>query len=296
GRGCARRIRPSRGERISRHRHPAADGADGHRAPAPYIHRAASGRGDRTACRPRAHAHPCALRARRDLRAMSAVFVTATGTDIGKTVITSGVIRWLRGTGRAVHAIKPVVTGFAPDAWRDSDPAALLAALARPIILEEIEGISPWRLKAPLSPDMAARREGRAIPFAEVVEFCRKTLRSHPGTVLIEGIGGVMVPLDEHRTVLDWVSMLRIPSILVTGTYVGTISHTLTSLEVLARRNLDIAAVVVCESESSPASLDETIESISRFADALDVIGIPRLSAGELDHPAFGRIARLISS
>jgi dethiobiotin synthetase len=227
---------------------------------------------------------------------MSAVFVTATGTDIGKTFITTGLIRCLRGTGRAVHAIKPVVTGFAPDAWRDSDPAALLAALARPIILEEIEGISPWRLKAPLSPDMAARREGRTVPFAEVVEFCRKTLRSHSGTVLIEGIGGVMVPLDEHRTVLDWMSVLRVPIILVTGTYLGTISHTLASLEVLARRNLDIAAVAVSESECSPASLDETIESISRFADALDVIGIPRLSTGTSEHPSFARIAAIITN
>jgi dethiobiotin synthetase len=227
---------------------------------------------------------------------MSAVFVTATGTDIGKTFITTGLIRYLRGTGRAVHAIKPVVTGFAADAWRDSDPAALLTALGRSIIPEEIEGISPWRLKAPLSPDMAARCEGRAIPFTEVVEFCRRTLRSHPGTVLIEGIGGVMVPLDEHRTVLDWMSVLRIPIILVTGTYVGTISHTLTSLEVLARRNVDIAAVAVSESEGSPASLDETIESISRFADALDVIGIPRLSAGTPEHPSFARIAAIITS
>src|SRR6516225_8835698 len=227
---------------------------------------------------------------------MSAVFVTATGTDIGKTFITTGLIRYLRATERAVHAIKPIVTGFTPEGYRDSDPGALLVALGRPITLEEIERISPWRLKAPLSPDMAARREGRAIPFKEVVEFCRKTSTSYPGTVLIEGIGGVMVPLDDHHTVLDWMSVLRVPIILVTGTYLGTISHTLASLEVLARRNLDIAAVAVSESEGSAASLDETIESISRFADALDVIGIPRLSAGSFENPGFARIAGLISS
>ena len=225
---------------------------------------------------------------------MSAVFVTATGTDIGKTFITSGLIRYLRGTGRAVHAIKPVVTGFAPDAWKDSDPAALLAALGRPIILEEIEGISPWRLKAPLSPDMAGRREGRAIPFTEVVEFCRKTLRSHPGTVLIEGIGGIMVPLDEHRTVLDWMSMLRIPIILVAGTYVGTISHSLTALEVLVRRNLNVAGVVVSESAGSEAPLADTIATLQRFASSIDVVGLPRLPPGADDTEAFARVAKLI--
>ena len=72
-----------------------------------------------------------------------------------------------------------------------------------------------------------------------------------------------MVPLDDRRTVLDWMSVLRIPIILVAGTYVGTMSHTLTSLEVLVRRNLDIAAVVVSESEGSAASLEETVATVS---------------------------------
>jgi dethiobiotin synthetase len=227
---------------------------------------------------------------------MSAVFVTATGTDIGKTFITTGLIRQLRGAGHAVHAIKPVVTGFDPGAWQSSDPAALLAALARPITLQEVDRISPWRLKAPLSPDVAGRREGRAIAFAQVVEFCRDTLRNHPGVVLIEGIGGIMVPLDEHRTVLDWMSVLRIPIILVTGTYVGTISHTLTALEVLARRNLDVAAVAVSESQGGAASLADTLECLERFADAIDVIGIPRLATGTFEHPALARIAAIVRS
>jgi dethiobiotin synthetase len=226
---------------------------------------------------------------------MSAVFVTATGTEIGKTFVTAALIRHMRGAGHAIHAIKPVVTGFDQEALQHSDPAALLAALARPISLQEIEGISPWRFKAPLSPDMAGRREGRTIAFAQVVEFCRDTLKHHPGMVLIEGIGGIMVPLDEHRTVLDWMSVLRIPIILVAGTYVGSISHTLTSLEVLARRNLDVAAVAVSESRESTASLDDTLTTLERFADSIEVIGIPRLAGGTFEHGAWARIAAVIS-
>jgi dethiobiotin synthetase len=222
---------------------------------------------------------------------MSGVFVTATGTDIGKTFVTSALVRHMRSVGHAVHAIKPVVTGFDQADWGNSDPARLLAALGRPITLQAIEGISPWRLKAPLSPDMAGRREQRAIAFAQVIEFCRDTLRKHPGLVLIEGIGGIMVPLDEHRTVLDWMSVLRIPIILVTGAYVGTISHTLTALQVLARRNLDVAAVIVSESKTSAASLDETLATLERFADSIEVIGVPRLAAGNSEHPAWARIA-----
>ena len=89
-----------------------------------------------------------------------------------------------------------------------------------------------------------------------------------------------MVPLDEHRTVLDWMSVLRIPIVLVAGSYVGTMSHTLTSLEVLARRNLDVAVVVVSESEGSAASLEDTVATVQRFADSIDVMGIPAPRAG----------------
>ena len=94
---------------------------------------------------------------------MTAVFITATGTDIGKTFLTAGLIRHIRGAGGAVAAVKPIVSGFDPHAWQQSDPALLLTALGRPVALEEVERISPWRFKAPLSPHMAGKREGRVV-------------------------------------------------------------------------------------------------------------------------------------
>ena len=225
---------------------------------------------------------------------MTAVFITATGTDIGKTFLTAGLIRHIRGAGGAVAAIKPIVSGFDPGAWQGSDPAMLLAALGRPVALEEVERISPWRFKEPLSPHMASRCEGRAIVFQDVVEFCRRSMAGNRGVLLIEGVGGIMVPFDDRRTVLDLMSVLRIPAILVAGSYVGTISHTLSALEVMARRNLDIAAVVVSQSEGSAASLEETVATVERFADAIDVVGIPRLAPGVDEHAAFARVAGLI--
>jgi len=225
---------------------------------------------------------------------MTAVFITATGTDIGKTFLTAGLIRHIRGAGRAVAAVKPIVSGFDPHAWQQSDPAVLLAALGRPVALEEVERISPWRFKAPLSPHMAGKREGRVIVFQDIVEFCRRSMAGNRGVLLIEGVGGIMVPFDDRRTVLDLMSVLRIPAILVAGSYVGTISHTLSALEVMARRNLDIAAVVVSQSEGSAASLEETVATVARFADAIDVVGIPRLAPGADDHAAFARVARLL--
>jgi dethiobiotin synthetase len=225
---------------------------------------------------------------------MTALFVTATGTDIGKTFVTAGLIRHIRAAGGSVAAIKPVVSGFDPDDWQGSDPALLLAALGRPLTLEEVEGVSPWRFKAPLSPHTAAQREGRAIAFQEVVAFCRRAMAARRGVLLVEGIGGVMVPLDDRHSVLDLMSMLRIPIILVAGSYVGTLSHTLTALEVVARRNIDIAAVVVSESNGSAASLEDTVATIQIFAETIEVVGLPRLPPGACEHAAFARLAGLI--
>ena len=225
---------------------------------------------------------------------MTAIFVTATGTEIGKTFVTAGLIRHYRKAGGAVDAIKPVMTGFSAEVAESSDAAVLLAALGRPVTLPEIERIAPWRFKAPLSPDMAARLEGRTTGFDEVVEFSRSAITSRRGVLLIEGIGGVMVPLDDRRTVLDWMSVLRIPIVLVAGTYVGTLSHTLTALEVVARRNIDIAAVVVNESEQSAASLADTVATLQQFAGSIDIVALPRLAAGTEDHPVFANLARLL--
>jgi dethiobiotin synthetase len=225
---------------------------------------------------------------------MSAIFVSATGTDVGKTFVTTGLIRHFLGEGRAVDAIKPVVSGFDPAALAQSDPGALLAALRRPVTIAEAERISPWRFAAPLSPDMAARREGRAIDFNAVTAFCRTAMTACRGQLFIEGIGGIMVPLDDNRTVLDLITQLRLPILLVAGSYVGTISHTLTALQVLTRRNLDVAAVVVSESANSAAALDETVAKIARFSDSIDVVGIPRLADEASSHPAFAAIAQLL--
>jgi dethiobiotin synthetase len=119
---------------------------------------------------------------------MSALFVTATGTELGKTFVTCGLARHLRARGGSVDALKPVASGFDIDHPEGSDSAALLAALGRAVTPETIADISPWRFAAPLSPDMAAGREGRAIDFAAMVSFCRDRI-ARSDRLLIEGIG-----------------------------------------------------------------------------------------------------------
>jgi dethiobiotin synthetase len=222
------------------------------------------------------------------------VFVTGTGTDVGKTFVTAALVRHLRTTGRVVDAFKPVVSGFQPADVAGSDPAVLLASLGRGVTSDEVARIAPWRFAAPLSPDLAARAEGRAIDFNALVEFSRDAAYGR-GTVFIEGVGGVMVPLDRTHTVLDWMSALRIPVLLVAGSYLGTISHTLTALHVMAQRNLDIAGVVVSESMAPGANLDDTVATIARFAVPIDVIGVPRMSPGsDVPPEILSRIERFL--
>jgi dethiobiotin synthetase len=225
---------------------------------------------------------------------MSAIFVTATGTDIGKTFVAAGLIRHVRRAGGHVHAIKPVLAGFDPAAAEASDAGVLLAALGQPVTLSEIERISPWRYTAPLSPDMAARRERRAVEFDALVQFCRHTARASPGLLLIEGIGGAMVPLDDRHTVLDWIAALEVPSVIVTGSYLGSLSHTLTCLDVFDRRHLAIKALVVNETPGSTIGIHDTAEIVARFAAPVPVIELPRLLADGAGHPAFDAIARLL--
>ena len=222
---------------------------------------------------------------------MTAIFVTSTGTDIGKTFVTAGLIRCLRERKKEVDALKPIISGFDPAHAGDSDSGVLLRALGLPLTDEEIEDISPWRFAAPLSPDMAARHEGKEIDFEQLLSFCETTIAEADGDLLIEGVGGVMVPLDHENTVLDWIAELDIPSILVAGSYLGSISHTLTAAEILDSQECEITTIVVSETLGSHVPLFETVATISRFLPAIDVIALPRLEIGA-DHPAFEQIAR----
>jgi dethiobiotin synthetase len=225
---------------------------------------------------------------------MSAFFITATGTDIGKTFIAAGLIRRWRAAGRQVAALKPVATGFDPASAETSDAGVLLTALGRPVTPAEIERISPWRFAAPLSPDMAAQYEKRSIDFDALVQFSQAAVTSNKGMLLIEGIGGIMVPLDGSRTVLDWMIALNIPLVLVTGSYLGSLSHTLTTLDVLVRRGLAVKAVVVDETPGSPVTMQSTIETMTNFVRAIPIIEMRRTAA--VPAGAFGLIAEQLES
>jgi dethiobiotin synthetase len=209
---------------------------------------------------------------------VTAFFITASGTEVGKTFTAEILIQQWREEGYEVRAIKPVISGYDPRAAAETDTGRLLAALGRPLTPENVNLVSPCRYAAALSPDMAAAREGRVVPFDEVVEYCRTVVADAAAAndpLLIEGIGGVMVPLDDTHTVLDLIVAVGVPVILVGGSYLGSLSHTLTAFDVLRSRDVAVDSIVVSETPGSAVPLDETRAALARFVRPVPVHVFP---------------------
>jgi dethiobiotin synthetase len=210
---------------------------------------------------------------------LSGLFVTATGTGVGKTLVTAALLHQLRAAGVRASARKPVLSGFPDPSGEPSDAEVLLRAQGLDPTPDRVEAIAPWRFRAPLSPDMAAAAEGRRIDFERLVAYTREACAADE-RVLVEGVGGVCVPLDETHTVLDWIAACGLPALLVAGSYLGTLSHTLTAVSVLRARGVALAGLVLCESPESPVPLAETRAALLRFIDELACAEIPRLARG----------------
>lgn len=209
---------------------------------------------------------------------MTALFVAGAHTDVGKTFAACAMLRAARAKGLATDAFKPVVSGFDPQDWAESDPGRLLQALGRELTFQTLDAVSPWRYRAPLSPPMAARLEGQQLALSDFAGFCREGLaRSRVGFKLVEGVGGVMSPIAAGATCLDLMGELGLPVVLVGGGYLGAISHTLTACEVVRARGLRLQAVVVSEDADPQApSFADTVASVAEFTRDVPVLAAAR--------------------
>lgn len=220
----------------------------------------------------------------------NAYFITGVGTDIGKTFVSEGLARAWRRRGHAVRALKPVMSGYAAARFSESDAARLLAACGEEVSERNIAAVSHWRFEAPLSPERAAALEGRNIDFDDLIAWCRREVLRAQGDVLVEGVGGVMVPIDEYNTVRDWIVALDLPVLLVAGTYLGSVSHTLTALTALREGAVRPTAIVVNESADGVGT-ENTLASLATHVDRVPLIALPR-NAGD---DAFDALANLTS-
>jgi dethiobiotin synthetase len=175
-------------------------------------------------------------------------FIAAIGTDIGKTFLVENLCKNLRQEKKKVRVIKPVVSGFR-DA-DESDSGKILAALELPINKKNLDEISPWRFENPVSPNFAAKMENKKIDFSEVKKFCQKKISEAKKSrefLFIESAGGVMTPITDEKNFLDLASELKIPLLLLTANYLGSISHTLCAVAALKAKKIIIEKIIVNE-------------------------------------------------
>ena len=204
---------------------------------------------------------------------MTALFVAGTGTDIGKTHVACALIRAVLARGMTVDAFKPVVSGFDPADPEASDPGRLAQALGEP---DALPRISPRRYRTPLAPNLAARLEGETLYLDDLLADCRDRLgRMDRDLLLIEGAGGVMSPLTDEDTNLDLMVALNLPILLVAGSYLGTVSHVLTALDVIRTRGLTVSAIAMSESLDAP-DLVQTGQMLEAFETRAPLILVPR--------------------
>jgi dethiobiotin synthetase len=202
------------------------------------------------------------------------LFVTGTDTGVGKTVVTSALVRLFRRQGQPVGVCKPVATGAKPVAGRwVSDDTIQLAAAAG--IGEDWERITPWAWPEAAAPPIAARLAGAAITLREIVEAIHHQSRTDV-PLLVEGVGGLLCPLTDTETVADLAAMLALPLIVVARRSLGTLNHTLLTLECAARRGLRVAGVVVNETTRPQGVADETnVNELRRRIDSPILAVVP---------------------
>ena len=198
------------------------------------------------------------------------IFITGTDTGIGKTVVTAGILRWLRSQGVDAVPMKPVQTGATKQRGRliSPDLEFCLAASGIKPDADELKLMLPYVYEPACSPHLAGRLAGK-YPEIPEIKRCAETLLQKHQAIVVEGAGGIMVPLNERQTMLDLMVAFSYPVVLVTRFGLGTINHTLLSLNALRSAGLNLLGVVFSHTEP-PQPENEFIEednpeAIARF-------------------------------
>ena len=203
------------------------------------------------------------------------LFVTGTGTSVGKTVLSAALLAAIAAAGEPVRAHKPVVTGLddrSPSGWPpDHELLASVAGMRG-------EEVAPLRYGPAVSPHLAAGLAGEAIDPAALVARARAAVADEK-TLIVEGVGGLLVPLAEELTVRDLAVALGLPLLIAAGPGLGTINHTLLTLDAARAAGLDVRAVVLTPWPEQPSELERSNrETIARMGD-VEVVGMGRVGS-----------------
>jgi len=170
-------------------------------------------------------------------RKYKGLFITGTDTGVGKTIVAAGLAASLANSGMDIGVMKPIETGFS---LRSSD-AVFLKKMAG--VKDSLESVCPYRLKHPLSPFAASQIEKVSIRFEKIKKAYRTLLKRHQA-LFVEGAGGLLVPITREKMMADLALYLELPVLIISRTGLGTINHTLLSVEVARQRGIEVAGVI----------------------------------------------------
>lgn len=173
------------------------------------------------------------------------LFITGTGTDVGKTIITAGILRHLRRAGQDIVPMKPVQTGATKtdQGWNAPDLSVHLETASMAVTPAEREWMNPYCYEPACSPHLAGRMAGDYPSIDRCYECALELGKRHQG-VLIEGAGGVMVPFNEDETQLSLIIRLEVPVLIVAQIGLGTVNHCLLTIDALVNAEVPIAGIV----------------------------------------------------
>ena len=207
-----------------------------------------------------------------DLPTAKGLFVTGTDTEVGKTVIAGAMAMLLRSRGMRVGVFKPISTGCSRQRRIGlvGEDAQFLAHCADSI--HDLATISPCCYATPAAPIIAARHERRDVDF-DAIGRAYARIVAESDVVIVEGIGGLLVPITQQITVADMAKKFALPLVIVAHAKLGTINHTLLTLEAAKARNLKIAGVVLNGYRPKAATLAE--ETNQEVVAEVAKIGLP---------------------
>lgn len=204
---------------------------------------------------------------------MRGLFVTGTDTEVGKTVLSACLLAAMRAAGENVRGCKPVLSGTdepAEGGWPADDELLARAAAMRP------QDVTVLRFGPAVSPHLAAAMASLAIEPEALLAQVREKLAG-AGTVVVEGVGGLLVPISGAWTVRDLAAGLELPLLVAARPGLGTISHSLLTVEAARAAGLDVRAVVLTPWPEDPEEIEcSNRETIARLA-GVEVATLPRI-------------------
>ncbi len=207
---------------------------------------------------------------------MRGLFIVGTDTDVGKTQVTAAIAHTLTQNGDSVRVSKPVATGavrYGSELIAE-DTRALAQAVGAEQNPSVFRQITPWSFEPPVAPPVAARLAGCPLTLSDIGNAVQKG--GSADFLLVEGVGGLLCPLTEHETIADLACLLDLPLLVVARRSLGTLNHTLMTLEIAQARNLTLAGVVVSETEPTRRLAEKTnIEELNARIDVPIVAVLP---------------------